>query len=534
LALRIGLGLFNSHLVVAFNRPTDRRPRRPLSFDMEADTHAHSIPLAPSSPVDYQTSLRPDDAMTIPTDSNSEPTPSVLPVKSEPLVGIGGGAISVVPSVIYEQDDSERTQSRNVADIDTAPPEEPTYQLEVNEDSGSEAVVDFLPVLPPTPPAKSPAFPSQPATEEAPLQSLPPSSIEQPPHHTNGYHDSQPQTPTTLSPDSPASSSHRRSLTISKGHTVSVVLISSALETIAASKEARRSVPLRDSTQRALEMVRSNQGGDRPREIFEPLRLACETRNEKLMIASLDCISKLISYSFFAESALPSTHSFPSPPPSPNPAGRNSTARASQPNITPPSLVDLVAHTITACHTETTPETVSLQIVKALLSLVLSPTILVHHSSLLKAVRTVYNVFLLSTDPVNQMVAQGGLTQMVHHVFSRCKTGGETRIPVESNTRHSSAGPENNPSSNRASFAMPSPETISHPLSNPHAQGDETDAKPDVPISDSSPSLPSPTGSASASQGPDVTLTERAIGPNQEQPHSRITLYATITLVVEL
>jgi brefeldin A-inhibited guanine nucleotide-exchange protein len=44
---------------------------------------------------------------------------------------------------------------------------------------------------------------------------------------------------------------------------------------------------------------------------------------------------------------------------------------------------------------------------------------LVHQSSLLKAVRTVYNVFLLSNDAPNQIVAQGGLTQMVHHVFQR-------------------------------------------------------------------------------------------------------------------
>lgn len=236
----------------------------------------------------------------------------------------------------------------------------------------------------------------------------------------NGIHIASPRTPTT--PLSPAS--HKRSLTISKGHTVSVVLISSALETILSSREAKRSAELRDSAQHALEMVRSGQGGDQPREIFEPLRLACETRNEKLMIASLDCISKLISYSFFAET--PSVHPLPSPPPSPGP--QTPGASSSHSHTQSPSLVDLVAHTITACHNETTPETVSLQIVKALLSLVLSPTILVHQSSLLKAVRTVYNVFLLSADPVNQTVAQGGLTQMVHHVFTRCKNGRGTDV----------------------------------------------------------------------------------------------------------
>lgn len=234
---------------------------------------------------------------------------------------------------------------------------------------------------------------------------------------SNGYTEPLPQTPSSTAHSHPA---HKRSLTMSTGYTVSVVLISSALETILSSKEAKRSLPLRDSAQNALGMIRAGKGGDTPREIFEPLRLACETRSEKLMIASLDCISKLISYSFFAEES--SVPLLPSPPPSPELQGGRSMS-GSQSSIPQPSLVDLVVHTITACHGETTPEAVSLQVVKALLALVLSPTIFVHHSSLLKAVRTVYNVFLLSTDPVNQMVAQGGLTQMVHHVFTRCKAG---------------------------------------------------------------------------------------------------------------
>ncbi|KAG6814203.1 hypothetical protein H0H92_000880 [Tricholoma furcatifolium] len=284
--------------------------------------------------------------------------------------------------------------------------------------------------------------------------------------------------------------SHKRSLTISKGHTVSVVLISTALETIAASKEAKRSAPLRDSTQKALELIRNNQGGDQPREIFEPLRLACETKNEKLMIASLDCISKLVSYSFFAEHDSNASH-IPSPPPSP----RHPT-NASAPQ---PSLVDLVAHTIASCHTESTPETVSLQIVKALLALVLSPTILVHHSSLLKAVRTVYNVYLLSSDPVNQGVAQGGLTQMVQHVFARCKVGQtlkETAEPIVT----SPAPTENLRSSNQASFAIPTPD--------PETLHSETEdhSMPPSEAENSQVSLPLPTtqsnGESYAAAGP--------------------------------
>lgn len=275
---------------------------------------------------------------------------------------------------------------------------------------------------------------------------------------------------------------HKRSITVSKGNTVSVVLISTALETIAASREAKRSAPLKESVQRALEMVRSGEGGDKPRVIFEPLRLACETRNEKLMIASLDCIAKLIAYSFFVESSPAHSQNLPSPPPSPGPNGRHFSS--SQQTLPEPSLVDIVVHTITTCHTENTPDTVLLQIVKALLALVLSTTLLVHQSSLLKAVRTVYNIFIVSNDPVNQMVAQGGLTQIVNHVFARCK------IP--------DALPETVPST-------------------PKQDGPELDQSPRTPGSVSSlPGVTTPTATTTAESSPQVIGKQISQTPSTE------------------
>jgi len=157
-------------------------------------------------------------------------------------------------------------------------------------------------------------------------------------------------------------------------------------------------------------------------------------------------------------------------------------------------------HTITTCHTETTPDSVSLQVVKALLALVLSSTILVHQSSLLKAVRTVYNVFLMSSDPVNQTVAQGGLTQMVHHVFSRCKITPPTSAELHSSlalSADSSAA-----SSNRHSFAASTPE-IPNPIP--------------LPVPDSLPSLPE----GSASQGP-VTITHEEIASDAQSDNHAI------------
>ncbi|KAH9954231.1 hypothetical protein BC827DRAFT_1262273 [Russula dissimulans] len=233
----------------------------------------------------------------------------------------------------------------------------------------------------------------------------------------------------------------------SRGNPVSSVLITSALEAIATSREAKKSTPLRETTQKALELVRADQAGEQPREVFEPLRLACETRTEKLMIASLDCITKLISHSFFVDDSSTHLASLPSPPPSPGPGRRDSHS-----NLPEPSFVDLVVHTITSCHTETSPDAVSLQVVRALLALVLSQTILVHQSALLKAVRTVYNIFLMSNDPVNQTVAQGSLTQMVNHVFARCKTGVDHENVADS--AKSAA------SSRRSSLAPSTPDSV--------------------------------------------------------------------------
>ncbi|ESK97600.1 sec7 guanine nucleotide exchange factor [Moniliophthora roreri MCA 2997] len=332
-------------------------------------------------------------------------------------------------------------------------PESHTQSLETEEKAAETSpghAEAALPVQPESDARSEPPLPPTPPTEPNKRDSasqVNPQDVQIRPVERNSH---LPDLPPSPSPrvGSPLSATHRRSLTIGGGgNSVSVVLISSALETIAASKEAKRSTTLRENTQHALELIRSDQGGNHPRDIFEPLRLACETKNEKLMIASLDCISKLISYSFFVEP--PSAHhNYSSPPASPGPAGRT-------PPEHPSSLVDLVTNTIAACHSEVTPEAVSLQIVKALLSLVLSPTVLVHHSSLLKAVRTVYNVFLLSADPVNQMVAQGGLTQMVHHVFTRCRVGSSTKAPGTPGAASlRSPSQESFPSSKFTSFSL--------------------------------------------------------------------------------
>ncbi|WFD31856.1 guanine nucleotide exchange protein for ADP-robosylation factor [Malassezia sp. CBS 17886] len=200
-----------------------------------------------------------------------------------------------------------------------------------------------------------------------------------------------------------ASSAH----SLSRG---SAVFVISALETIGASKEARRSKELREAAATALDMVRRATGaGDGtpvlldPRVVLEPLRLACGAGNVGLQTASLDCIAKLVSYAFFAPD---------------DRAGGAAEGAA---------LADLVVDTVCAVFDDQVDERLSVQIVKALLACVLSPSLHVHQSSLLRSVRTVYNVYLMSRTPANQALAQGSLAQMISYVFARVprRRGGE-------------------------------------------------------------------------------------------------------------
>ena len=181
----------------------------------------------------------------------------------------------------------------------------------------------------------------------------------------------------------------------------SIVFVITALEAIAASKEAKRQ-PLGDAVQRALKDLKEHEPNlPDPEIIFAPLRIATQTGSVPLTTKALDCIGKLISYSYF------------SVPSAPNADREGDRA----------PLIERAIDTICDCFQgETTPVETQLQIVKSLLAAVLNDKIVVHGAGLLKAVRQVYNVFLLSRSSANQQVAQGTLTQMVGTVFERVKT----------------------------------------------------------------------------------------------------------------
>lgn len=209
----------------------------------------------------------------------------------------------------------------------------------------------------------------------------------------------------------------------------SLKFVVSSLDAIATSKDAQRNKQLGELTQKALDAFKEQDQLPDPEIVFAPLQLATKSNNPQLTTAALDCIGKLISYSYFSipdKEDEPQEGAEPAPP-----------------------LIERAIDTICDCFQgETTAPEIQLQIVKSLLAAVLNDKIVVHGAGLLKAVRQVYNIFLLSRSTANQQVAQGTLTQMVGTVFERVKTRlhmKEARLSL-GNLRHSSSNVTFDPS----------------------------------------------------------------------------------------
>lgn len=339
-------------------------------------------PFSESKPdsADGSASVKSDSAATSPP----SPPPKELAAPVEPIAPLGVEVVGATEAASLRPAESTTEVAQAPATPDESAPE-----------------------APPPPPARKESVSSQASSRRA-APSRGPSALDR----------SRTGSTSTIS-SIPASSSlhqHRGSLSTLPATTLSSIHLVTALNQIGASKEARRSPPLQKAIAAALEALKQAETTEEPIDqamILEPLRLACETRSAILQSTALDCISKLVSHSFFHAGpigALPSD--------SADDAAAAEVPRAQDTVTVSDHLVAIITSTYTS---DGTPDAVALQIVKSLLALVLSPQTPVHHSSLLKAVRTVYNIFLLSSDPVNQMVAQGGLTQMVHHVFGRVK-----------------------------------------------------------------------------------------------------------------
>ncbi|XP_024380354.1 brefeldin A-inhibited guanine nucleotide-exchange protein 3 [Physcomitrium patens] len=126
--------------------------------------------------------------------------------------------------------------------------------------------------------------------------------------------------------------------------------------------------------------------------ILQPLIGACETAYPKVVEPALDCLQKLIAHGHL---------------------------RGEMDTLTPDNKLLLeVMEGVCKCY-DMAEDGIELLVMKTLLSAVTSTSLRVHGDSLLKAVRTCYNIYLGSKSPVNQSTAKASLTQMLVIVFQR-------------------------------------------------------------------------------------------------------------------
>ncbi|KAD4982629.1 hypothetical protein R6Q59_002233 [Mikania micrantha] len=128
--------------------------------------------------------------------------------------------------------------------------------------------------------------------------------------------------------------------------------------------------------------------------VLNPLRLAFETKNPKVLELALDCLHKLIAYDHLEGD--PGLEN-----------GKNG------------PLFTEILNMVCSCVDNSSPDSTTLQVLKVLLTAVASSKFRVHGEALLGVIRVCYNIALNSKSPINQATSKAMLTQMISIVFRR-------------------------------------------------------------------------------------------------------------------
>lgn len=131
--------------------------------------------------------------------------------------------------------------------------------------------------------------------------------------------------------------------------------------------------------------------------VLQPLRLAFETKNLKLVEPALDCLHKLIAYDHLEGDP-----------------GLDGGKNAAQ-------FTDIL-NMVCACVDNSSSDSTILQVLKVLLTAVASNKFRVHGEPLLGVIRICYNIALNSKSPINQATSKAMLTQMISIVFRRMES----------------------------------------------------------------------------------------------------------------
>ncbi|KAL7194094.1 hypothetical protein ACSBR2_025688 [Camellia fascicularis] len=128
--------------------------------------------------------------------------------------------------------------------------------------------------------------------------------------------------------------------------------------------------------------------------VLNPLRLAFETKNMKVIELALDCLHKLIAYDHLE----------------------------GDPGLDDGSLFTDILNMVCSCVDNSSSDSTILQVLKVLLTAVASTKFRVHGEPLLGVIRVCYNIALNSKSPINQATSKAMLTQMISIIFRRMET----------------------------------------------------------------------------------------------------------------
>jgi brefeldin A-inhibited guanine nucleotide-exchange protein len=248
---------------------------------------------------------------------------------------------------------------------------------------------------------------------------------------------------------------------IASRNSTHISFVKSFITSITEHKDGKKLVPLINSAKKTLDKL--NSSGFDSLTVFETLRLAIESKVTDIVILSLDCFSKIFTFQLFDEITVPLSKSSTAPFNNDIEVDQLETNNANQ--INPPQsvkLIDAAIETIASSFDgEGTDARIEVQVVRALLSAVLNEQFPPHGSTLLRAVRQIYNIFILSLSPSNQGIAQASLTQVVNVVFDKVekipqlKFSNSSRIPSSSAIRKSTTSLNNEDSKPALDSAVP-------------------------------------------------------------------------------
>ncbi|OQR83824.1 brefeldin A-inhibited guanine nucleotide-exchange protein [Achlya hypogyna] len=186
-----------------------------------------------------------------------------------------------------------------------------------------------------------------------------------------------------------------------------------------------RDKELRESCDEVLSHLKAGSPNLPEETYVQPLFLAIISKQTKVTCLAMDCLEKMMAFGYLKgdqpistglqdrlQRALHLTDET---------MNTTSTGRV--------LLIDAVIEVICSCNDH--PENdVQLQVLKAVLTAVASPTCEVHEHSLLKAIRAGYHIYLVSKSMINQTVAKGTLQRMVTTVFQRMETAASAEVAM--------------------------------------------------------------------------------------------------------